>query len=214
MSGPLLHSTGSRSTATTTVARATAAHAAGSGHAIVLELGRRVVASILLAVGATDLGTPEVLSVLSDLLALSLLRMLQSASLRAQHAHRHVLNIFDVFPALGSFHLDACRLLEWVRAPGRLGRVPKTGGGSGRGPMLVPLGRSLLKSLGDEDEEDEEVPGGTAIGASGGSSLSVVMDTGGIRPAYLLDIYPPFPRSYTFRRTEVSDWTAARAGGH
>lgn len=188
-----------------------------NGHAIVSELSRRVVASILLATGTTSLGAPEILSVLADLLTLSLLRMLRTASLRAQHAHRHLLNIFDVLPALGNFHLDARRLLEWARSPGRLGRALKagsgsmSGGGSGRGPMLVPLGRSLLRALGDEEEEDEEDEGenmnmkgsGATLGTGGSSSLSAVMDTGGVRPTYLLDIYPPFPRSYTFRRTEV-----------
>lgn len=198
---------GAGATSTSTAAMAT------SSHAIVSELSRRVVASILLSTGMTGVRTPEILSVLADLLTLSLLRMLRTASLRAQHAHRHLLNIFDVLPALSHFHLDAQRLLEWARSPGRLGRALKagtsnmSGGGSGRGPMLVPLGRSLLKALGDEEEEEDDVNvqggGMTADTSGGGSSLSAVMDTGGIRPTYLLDIYPPFPRSYTFRRTEV-----------
>lgn len=51
-------------------------------------------------------------------------------------------------------------------------------------PIVAPLGRSLLRAFGDDDEEEEN-------------------HEQAIRPSFLTDIYPPFPRPYTFKRTET-----------
>lgn len=51
-------------------------------------------------------------------------------------------------------------------------------------PIVAPSGRSLLRAAGDDEDDEEPVDLGP-------------------RPVYLTDIYPPFPRPYTFRRTET-----------
>lgn len=94
-------------------------------------------------------------------------------------ANRPQLNIFDVLKVMPLLNIDAKQLLEFL-TPRQIPQKPTT-----RPLIVVPSGRSLLRALGDDDDEEE------------------LADLGP-RPNYLTDIYPPFPRPYTFRRTEVT----------
>jgi hypothetical protein len=88
------------------------------------------------------------------------------------------LNIFDVINSIRSVRMNATQLYAFLGP--RVSRHKLTL----KPPTVAPLGRSLLRAFGD-DEDEEENPDQA------------------LRPSCLLDIYPPFPRPYTFRRTET-----------
>ena len=214
--------------------------AAGSAD-LPTELCRRAVAHIALTAHAAaaaqgvapGLDDGELLSMLADLLALVLQRLLRQAGSASMHANRVHLNIFDILRVVPALRMGVADLINFLlltqAAPSvalpspppavahhRLGGGGRPGrGGGGTGPAILPPGRSLLRARGDDEDDDddggdddedqrEETEGGGGGGESGDQRRRMgPRHEPAPRPAYLTDIYPPLPRSYTFRHTET-----------
>lgn len=92
-------------------------------------------------------------------------------------ANRAQMSIFDLLSVLPVVRLDVHKLLSFLGP--RMNRQRSTA----KVPPVISLGRNMLRASGDDDDEEvvDQAP----------------------RPGYLTDIYPPLPRAYTYRRTEV-----------
>lgn len=161
-----------------------------------IEHARRAVAYVLFTEASVCTDENDLLAFLSDVLSegtsssvllLSLAvavihRVLRKATGRMMLANRAQMNIFDLLSVLSLLRMDVHNLISFCAA--RMGRLR----GVTKVPPVISPGRNMLRASGDDEDEElvDQAP----------------------RPAYLTDIYPPLPRAYTYRRTEVS-FTAA-----
>lgn len=150
-----------------------------------------------------------------------IIRTLRLAGIRANQGHRSHINIFDLIQSTVLSRVKIARihqLLEWARNSNINSNInsnnssntiahSQLGGTSSRSPKLkppifLPNGRSMLRMASDRPYSSAS---SSPIGLnSPGESLDITGASSIPRPIYILDIYPPFPRPYTFRRTEVS----------
>lgn len=144
-----------------------------------------------------------------------ILRTLRLASTKSTHANRTNMNIFDVLLTLASMKkTNISGLLRYFETKNQQSQLqlqsqPQTqqqnkGNASKTKSLVVlPAGRSLIRALADEDDEDEDGNDHPSLGLGISHPISPVGRNSGPRPVYITDIYPPFPRAYTFRQTEV-----------
>lgn len=120
--------------------------------------------------------------------------------MNAFHGNRASINVFDVLNTFPRMGVSITPLLRFVLER-RVQSTPMgamSSGGRTKLPSTFPAPKCLLRASGDGEDEDEHV-----LGSSRSAVIAVRLGDQAARPPYISDIYPPFPRSYTFKQTIV-----------
>lgn len=127
--------------------------------------------------------------------------------MHSSRAHINVFDILDTFPHIKIANINVTTLRSFLLKARSLPPVslvgPTMSNGSGtkvRIPAIIPATKCILRSSGEGEDEDELTLSHSSSRASINSVRMVDQIT---RPHYISDIYPPFPRAYTFRQTAV-----------